>query len=1162
MERSLDFDHLEDALGGHERLPSAEEFADRIETLELAILEGGQEVEDTIGSTAWLLHGIASSHYAKEEYGPGRQRAAFRVSAHAFDLLLKKNEHDPIDRIQLCFAAQVAYLRSDLDPNAIAVFNREVRPAGVPELDILKKPAHYALSCAAALVAFDTDYLFEATDGIYERLEAAANTVGVDSIDESPFGTAGNLVAGCRDLLVFFVYGREPRLEAAESRLQRAVHPTGDAGERLSRWAAAHLLNMLPGLYKASIWNCLPPDVPDEVRRAFTLAPPQILTLWPPQLEMISSGEQEDTADPFAPENTRQLITMPTSGGKTLFSHLIIASQLHRSERGVCYVAPTRSLTREVRKDLNRRMRFVSQTGANRSGEWMDSDATLKGEADIEVMTPERLSYLLREDAQSVLDRFGLFIFDEVHSVGDDKRGWTLEQDLSYLHHATKEKEHQIILMSAAVGNRGHFVDWMEGENQTSHYASDWRATRRIHSIYETKPRWGEAETSERRSKKYPIRQTVPLDGILHVRGLKGHDSIQSDNPVGELVYKESTSGTTEKESNHSTSNYETVVPLINHLANLGPVLVIQSIKRDARLTAEAIAEAQPVPPTSSSGLKDLIELIQSRLGNDHPLVYTLERGVAYHHGSLPNEVRQGIEDAVSNGELQRVVATTTMTQGINLPVRSVVIISQGIYRDNTYEEHIVGSRLLNAVGRAGRAAKETEGVVVLAQFDKDGVAEDDFARLSPDQEELQVNSWLSSKQALDHLAQFEQLARDAEDAVIQASTDTVSSFLSYVWFLAAELERLDLPRTPDEVVEWLRSTLAWVQLNDVEQKRWLRVAAQVLERYERTDARMRQRWARSGTSPGTAIRLEDLAEEVAEQVAERDEIPSDKELVLFLLDNGRLDRILEVSDAPTIDVDSRRGRGKEKIDLDLVALTRDWLEGVELETIASEYLGGVEKTDYRFQQLGDLVYDLFEIHLPWMLRVIVDWTNERLAERPGQSQLSEDLPSLVRWGVPNSKSAELMNRGIGSRQLAIEIGREWSNSDTEEDIGDWVRRLPRSEWTERFDANVSELRSLVSMLRPQSNDTLLPFLRGEAITVPVQKIEETDFEEGEVEVSYPSKQWESVEFEQEGQKAGFVKGSHTEDVKAILQMGVRFAAEVVVENGEPALRFSLIEPD
>ncbi len=155
------------------------------------------------------------------------------------------------------------------------------------------------------------------------------------------------------------------------------------------------------------------------------------------------------------------------------------------------------------------------------------------------------------------------------------------------------------------------------------------------------------------------------------------------------------------------------------------------------------------------------------------------------------------------------------------------------------------------------------------------------------------------------------------------------------------------------------------------------------------------------------------------------------------------------------------------------------------------------------------------------------------------------------------------MNRGVDSRRLATEIAKEWRDSGTESDVVEWVRHLPRSEWQERFDATVAELRNLVSILRPQSDETLLPFLSGESIAVPIQEIEEGTIEPGKrAEVLRPSEEWAPIEIMQSDESVGTVEGSHTQDVLAILQMGMRLSTELDVENGSPILRLTPLEPE
>ena len=73
---------------------------------------------------AWYLHGIASVTTARQRYTLARQRQAFVVSAHIFDLALPQDELDRRERLAIGFAAAIGYRRGGRDPNATAIMTR------------------------------------------------------------------------------------------------------------------------------------------------------------------------------------------------------------------------------------------------------------------------------------------------------------------------------------------------------------------------------------------------------------------------------------------------------------------------------------------------------------------------------------------------------------------------------------------------------------------------------------------------------------------------------------------------------------------------------------------------------------------------------------------------------------------------------------------------------------------------------------------------------------------------------------------------------------------------------------------------------------------------------------------------------------------------------
>ena len=87
----------------------------------------------------------------------------------------------------------------------------------------------------------------------------------------------------------------------------------------------------------------------------------------------------------------------------------------------------------------------------------------------------------------------------------------------------------------------------------------------------------------------------------------------------------------------------------------------------------------------------------------------TLPSGVAFHHGDVPLELRGVIEQAAQEGRLRCVVCTSSLTEGVNLPVHSVIIVQR---RNHEGQRVLTPSQVLNALGRAGRGAIETEGLL------------------------------------------------------------------------------------------------------------------------------------------------------------------------------------------------------------------------------------------------------------------------------------------------------------------------------------------------------------------------------------------------------------------------------------------------------------------
>lgn len=108
------------------------------------------------------------------------------------------------------------------------------------------------------------------------------------------------------------------------------------------------------------------------------------------------------------------------------------------------------------------------------------------------------------------------------------------------------------------------------------------------------------------------------------------------------------------------------------------------------------------------SEVADLIQFIREQVHPEYRLAEYLRYSVAFHHGGVPAAVRSRVEELVSAGKLRFVCCTSTLLQGVNLPVRNIVIENPRRGMDKPMNR----ADFLNLAGRAGRLTQEFHGNV------------------------------------------------------------------------------------------------------------------------------------------------------------------------------------------------------------------------------------------------------------------------------------------------------------------------------------------------------------------------------------------------------------------------------------------------------------------
>lgn len=126
-----------------------------------------------------------------------------------------------------------------------------------------------------------------------------------------------------------------------------------------------------------------------------------------------------------------------------------------------------------------------------------------------------------------------------------------------------------------------------------------------------------------------------------------------------------------------------------------------------------AMEYAKQLPVLNNPKLKKLVTDIKNDVHKECYLADLIEKGVAYHVGYLPANIRLRIENSFSDGDIRTIFCTSTLVEGVNLPADNLFITS---YRNGTTNMDEVEFR--NLVGRVGRIKYNLYGNVFLIRMD------------------------------------------------------------------------------------------------------------------------------------------------------------------------------------------------------------------------------------------------------------------------------------------------------------------------------------------------------------------------------------------------------------------------------------------------------------
>ena len=445
-----------------------------------------------------------------------------------------------------------------------------------------------------------------------------------------------------------------------------------------------------------SAWTLLPKysGLSTETWQPYLARPQAIKEMWPSQRLLGEAGLYRGES---------AVVQMPTSAGKTRATELMLRAAFASGRTNLAVVvAPFRALCHEITNDLQTAF-GPDGYEVNQLSDALQPDFTseLFGLFDpfdapvphVVVLTPEKLLYVLRQE-QEFVERLGLIVYDEGHQFDTGTRGVTYELLLTSIKRILPATA-QTVLISAVIQNAADLARWLLAD-EAKVVADRWLQTRRLVAFASFPAEYvGQLQFSA----AFEGEQDFFVPRVIVTETLK-----RRSGESKERVFPTSESG--------SVALY-----LGLRLVPNGGVAIYARMKSSAaKIVRDAVEETfargpSLSPPSTFSNTEELarlVHLFKQNFGSESYLTRGAALGLFVHHGNTPHGLRLAMEHAMREDHIRFIVCTSTLAQGVNLPIRYLLVTSTMQGRDA-----IKPRDFHNLMGRAGRAGMYGEGTVV-----------------------------------------------------------------------------------------------------------------------------------------------------------------------------------------------------------------------------------------------------------------------------------------------------------------------------------------------------------------------------------------------------------------------------------------------------------------
>jgi len=381
------------------------------------------------------------------------------------------------------------------------------------------------------------------------------------------------------------------------------------------------------------------------------------------------------------------LVAAPTGSGKTLVAEYAIACALDAGAK-VFYTTPLKALSNQKYGD------FVRAYGAARVG-LLTGDNAINGDAPVVVMTTEVLRNMIYARS-AALQRLRYVVLDEVHYLQDPSRGAVWEEVIIHL-----PAEIDIVALSATVSNAEEVAAWMQTVRGATETVIEERRPVELEHLY---------MAGDRGAPGLHLLPTFVSDGgELRPNPVAARLDARNVPRRGQRRRRLYTPWRTEVVERLAEERMLPAIVFVFSRAGCDQA-VEQCLAAGVRLTDSA--ERRTLRAVAERHVEALSDDDLDVLGYDTWLA-GMEAGVAAHHAGMVPPMKEAVEEAFAAGLLKVVFATETLSLGINMPARSVVIEKLSKFTGE-HHQFLTPGEYTQLAGRAGRRGIDDVGYVVV----------------------------------------------------------------------------------------------------------------------------------------------------------------------------------------------------------------------------------------------------------------------------------------------------------------------------------------------------------------------------------------------------------------------------------------------------------------